>query len=152
MVSGGGPLPPVARQLPARVQGGGEAAGLTHLQLKGPYDLRHTFATWLEDAGIPARVIDELMGHQGGRTAKDGSGVGARYRHTTGDTLASVLAAIDERLAVALASAFHEWWGWFAGRLTVGADGGGVVASGGVGEHGRVVERAVNGLTDAVGR
>jgi integrase len=29
----------------------------------GPYDLRHTFATWLEDAGIPSHVIDELMGH-----------------------------------------------------------------------------------------
>jgi hypothetical protein len=28
---------------------------------KGPHDLRHTFATWLEDAGIPSRVIDELM-------------------------------------------------------------------------------------------
>jgi hypothetical protein len=25
------------------------------------------FATWPKDAGIPARVIDELMGHQGGR-------------------------------------------------------------------------------------
>ena len=33
---------------------------LTHLQLRGPHDLRHGFSTWLEDAGIPARVIDEL--------------------------------------------------------------------------------------------
>jgi integrase len=31
------------------------------LELRGPNDLRHTFSTWLEDAGIPARVIDELM-------------------------------------------------------------------------------------------
>jgi integrase len=38
---------------------------LDHLQLRGPHDLRHTFSTWLEDAGIPARVIDELMGHAG---------------------------------------------------------------------------------------
>jgi integrase len=32
-----------------------EAAGadLTHLDLRGPHDLRHTFATWLEDAAIP---------------------------------------------------------------------------------------------------
>jgi integrase len=39
------------------------AAGedLAHLDLHGPHDLRHTFASWLEDAGIPSRVIDELM-------------------------------------------------------------------------------------------
>ena len=28
---------------------------LAHLDLHGPHDLRHTFATWLEDAGIPSR-------------------------------------------------------------------------------------------------
>jgi integrase len=46
-----------------------EAAGddLAHLDLRGPHDLRHTFATWLEDAAIPSRVIDELMGHASGR-------------------------------------------------------------------------------------
>ena len=40
-----------------------DAAGadLGHLDLRGPHDLRHTFSTWLEDAGIPARVIDEPM-------------------------------------------------------------------------------------------
>jgi integrase len=37
-------------------------AGLADLDLHGPHDLRHTFATWLEDGGIPARLIDELMG------------------------------------------------------------------------------------------
>ena len=33
-----------------------EAAGaeLAHLDLRGPHDLRHTFATWLEDAAIPS--------------------------------------------------------------------------------------------------
>jgi len=42
-------------------------AELGHLDLRGPHDLRHTFATWLEDAAIPSRVIDELMGHASGR-------------------------------------------------------------------------------------
>jgi integrase len=32
------------------------------LDLHGPHDLRHIYATWLEDAGIPGRVIDELKG------------------------------------------------------------------------------------------
>lgn len=36
-----------------------EHGQLTALDLHGPHDLRHTYATWLEDAGIPARVIDE---------------------------------------------------------------------------------------------
>jgi integrase len=48
-------------------------------------ELRPTFSTWLEDAGIPARVIDELMGHQasnrGGHLRR--SAIGAHYRHTT---------------------------------------------------------------------
>ena len=60
-------------------------ATLSHLQLRGPHDLRHTFSTWLEDAGIPARVIDELMGHERSRRGEleGGSRIGARYRHTT---------------------------------------------------------------------
>jgi integrase len=45
---------------------------LAHLDLHGPHDLRHTFATWLEDAGIPSPVIDELMGHAGGRRGRGG--------------------------------------------------------------------------------
>jgi hypothetical protein len=36
------------------------------VDLHGAHDFRHTFSTWLQDAGIPARVIDELMGHQSG--------------------------------------------------------------------------------------
>ena len=79
-------------------------AGLTGLDLHGPHDLRHTFATWLEDGGIPARVIDELMGHQASRGREhDGSAIGARYRHMTPEMQARVLAAIDQCLAAALA-------------------------------------------------
>jgi integrase len=75
---------------------------LRHLHLSGPHDLRHTFATWLEDAAVPARVIDELMGHAGGRPAERGSTVGRVYRHTTPEMLARVVGAIEERLAVVL--------------------------------------------------
>src|SRR4030095_14063484 len=60
-------------------------ADLGHLDLRGPHDLRHTFATWLEDRAIPPRVIDELMGHAGGRRdhAGGGSPMGRVYRETT---------------------------------------------------------------------
>jgi integrase len=79
-------------------------ADLDHLQLRGPHDFRHTFSTWLEDAGIPARVIDELMGHQRSRHGdlEGGSRIGARYRHTTDAMAARVVKAIDKRLAVVL--------------------------------------------------
>ncbi len=41
------------------------------VDLHSAHDFRHTYATWLEDAGIPARVIDELMGHEAtGRTGQ----------------------------------------------------------------------------------
>jgi hypothetical protein len=83
-----------------------EAAGtdLGHLDLRGPHDLRHTFATWLEDAAIPSRVIDELMGHSGGRRTGggDGSPMGRVYRETTPAMVTRVVGAIEERLEVAL--------------------------------------------------
>jgi integrase len=75
---------------------------LDHLDLHGPHDLRHTFATWLEDGGIPARVIDELMGHATGRRLDQGSRIGRIYRETTPEMLARVVAAIEQRLTVAL--------------------------------------------------
>src|SRR5512132_1573583 len=83
---------------------------LGQLRLRGPHDLRHPFATWLEDAGIPARVIDELMGHAGGRRGggahpAGGSLIGTRYRWTTPEMEARVVAAIEQRLAVSFAVA-----------------------------------------------
>jgi integrase len=83
---------------------------LGQLRVRGPHDLRHTFATWLEDAGIPTRVIDELMGHAGGRRgggapSREGSLIGTRYRWTTPEMEARVVAAIEQRLAVSFAVA-----------------------------------------------
>jgi integrase len=77
---------------------------LAHLDLHGPHDLRHTFATWLEDAGIPSRVIDELMGHSGVRRAggAGGSPIGRVYRETTPAMLARVTAVLDDRIGRAL--------------------------------------------------
>jgi integrase len=77
---------------------------LAHLDLHGPHDLRHTFSTWLEDAGIPARVIDELMGHERSRRGEQdgGSRIGVRYRHMTPEMATRVRAAIEERLGMVL--------------------------------------------------
>jgi len=88
-----------------------EAAGaeLAHLDLRGPHDLRHTFATWLEDAAIPSRVIDELMGHASGHRDRGpgGSPMGRVYRETTPAMLVRVTAALDERLGRALGIAAY---------------------------------------------
>jgi integrase len=68
----------------------------------GPHDLRHTFSTWLEDAGIPARVIDEPMGRERSRRGEleGGSRIGARNRHATPEMAVRVADAIQERLTV----------------------------------------------------
>ena len=66
-------------------------------------DFRRTFSTWLEDAGIPARVIDELMGHEAtGRGGQRGSAMGAHYRHTTPEMAARVLDAMQRRLTLVI--------------------------------------------------
>jgi ABC-type multidrug transport system ATPase subunit len=80
---------------------------LEAVDLHGAHDFRHTFSTWLEDAGIPARVIDELMGHQpSGRAGRhEASAIGAHYRHTTPEMAARVVAAVEERLVIVLATA-----------------------------------------------
>jgi integrase len=77
---------------------------LDAVDLHGAHDFRHTFATWLEDAGIPARVIDEVMGHQATSRAgpQRGSAMGARYRHTTPEVASRVAEAVQQRLAVVL--------------------------------------------------
>jgi integrase len=77
---------------------------LEAVDLHGAHDFRHTFATWLEDAGLPARVIDEVMGHEAsGRTRQQrGSAMGAHYRHTTPEMAARVTAAVQQRLTVVL--------------------------------------------------
>jgi hypothetical protein len=48
-------------------------------------------------------VIDELMGHSGGRRdlASGGSPMGRVYRETTRVMLGRVTAALDERIAIA---------------------------------------------------
>jgi len=77
---------------------------LAAVDLRGAHDFRHTFATWLEDAGIPARVIDEVMGHEAtSRTGQQhGSTMGAHYRHTTPEMAARIATAIEQRLRVVL--------------------------------------------------
>jgi integrase len=76
---------------------------LEAVDLHGAHDFRHTYATWLEDAGIPARVIDELMGHEAtGRSGQRGSAMGAHYRHTTPEMAARAVDAIQQRLTVVL--------------------------------------------------
>jgi len=80
------------------------------LDLHGPHDLRHTYATWLEDAGIPGRVIDELMGHDNTHRARQDrvSRIGMGYRATTPEMLMRAVAAIESRLAVVLEVAAHK--------------------------------------------
>jgi predicted ArsR family transcriptional regulator len=77
---------------------------LDAVDLHGAHDFRHTYATWLEDAGITARVIDELMGHEAtGRSGQHrGSAMGAHYRHTTPEMAVRVIDAIEQRLTVVL--------------------------------------------------
>jgi integrase len=58
------------------------------------HDLRHTWASWLEDAGIPRAAIEELLGHSR-------RGVTERYIHTFPEVLVRAARAIDERLAPA---------------------------------------------------
>jgi Phage integrase family len=53
----------------------------------GAHDFRHTLATWLEDAGIPAWVIDQVMGHEATShgSQQRGSAMGATTGTPPGD-------------------------------------------------------------------
>jgi hypothetical protein len=55
-------------------------------------------------SSIPARVIDEPMGHQRSRRGEleGGSRIGAHYRHTTPDMAARVIQVVDHRLGLVL--------------------------------------------------
>jgi hypothetical protein len=63
-----------------------------------------------EDAGIPGRVIDELMGHDNTHRARQDrvSRIGMGYRDTTPEMLMRAVAAIESRLAVVLEVADRE--------------------------------------------
>jgi integrase len=89
------------------LQPGAQHPLLDAVDLHGAHDFRHTFSTWLEDAGIPARVSDELMGHQAsGRSGRhQASAIGAHYRHTTPEMAARIVAAVEQRLVIVLATA-----------------------------------------------
>jgi Phage integrase family len=80
---------------------------LEAVDLHGAHDFRHTLSTWLEDAGIPARVIDELMGHQAsGRAGRHpGSAIGPTTGTPPREMAARVVAAVNERLVIVLATA-----------------------------------------------
>jgi integrase len=96
--TGGKPARWAAADVPQR-------SALAGLDLRGAHDLRHAFATWMEEEGIPARVIDELMGHADTRRrerTEHGSRIGRGYRETSPEMCARVVAAIERRLDVVL--------------------------------------------------
>jgi hypothetical protein len=84
-------------------------AELAHLDLR-PHHLRHAFATWLEDAALPSRVIDELMGYVGGAATAWTQELACIARDCPTDSKAAVAARFRERPTVAGAPAdrpFH---------------------------------------------
>lgn len=79
---------------------------LDNLQLRGPHDLRHTFSTWLENAGIPAPSDRRTHGPRRRPPVRaTGQRDWPRSRHTAPEMEARVTVAIEQRLAVSLAVA-----------------------------------------------
>lgn len=71
------------RNLQRRWRAAAHAAGLKGLRL---HDLRHTYASWLAQAGVSLTVIKELLGHADITTTQ-------RYAHLCPDTLAATARA-----------------------------------------------------------
>lgn len=62
-------------------EGAREAAGMPHLRF---HDLRHTYASFLAQAGVSERIMMELLGHTSAQMTK-------RYSHLRTDTLRQVV-------------------------------------------------------------
>jgi integrase len=75
--------------------------------LHGPHDLRHAYSTWLEEDGIPVRVIDELMGHGNTRRPGGGAAIGRIYRETTPEMAARVVTVLERRVDVVIKIAWQ---------------------------------------------
>jgi integrase len=65
---------------------GAQASGLRF------HDLRHSYATWLVDDGVPPNMVQRVMGHERSSTTLD------LYTRRTEDT-ARILQALDDRAA-----------------------------------------------------
>lgn len=72
-----------------------EAAGLGHVRV---HDLRHTYASWLLQSGIPLAQVGKLLGHISPLTT-------ARYAHLGETPAADVLAALTQPTAATPPSA-----------------------------------------------
>jgi integrase len=69
-----------------------ERAGLEGLRV---HDLRHTYASWLADGGVPEVIVAAVMGHKVGPTMTAG------YTSVIAGFEGRVLAVLDERLGAA---------------------------------------------------
>ena len=62
-----------------------DATGLRHVRF---HDLRHTYASWLVQAGVPLHTVGTLLGHSS-------PAMTARYAHLAPDTLAAAVATLS---------------------------------------------------------